>query len=78
MLAGTSFAHLGHAYEMLSAEEKEVMGRLASVNSNGGVVHPLVHTHPLSGRPSLFLHLAMTGAGLPPLSAQLLLLRAVC
>ena len=28
----------------------------------GGAVHPLIHTHVRSGRPSLFLHLAMTGA----------------
>ena len=35
---------------------------MASVNSNGGVVHPILHIHPISRRPTAFLHLAMTGA----------------
>ena len=66
--AGTSFAHLGNAYDLLSETERQLMRRMVSVNSNGGTVHPLVHEHPLSLRPSLFLHLAMTGAVLhvPP------------
>ena len=33
-----------------------------SVNSNSGVVHPMVHDHPISGRRSVYLHLGMTGA----------------
>ena len=33
-----------------------------SVNSNGGVLHPVVHKHPISGRKSIYLHLGMTGA----------------
>jgi taurine dioxygenase len=33
-----------------------------SVNSNGGVLHPVVHAHPINGRKSIFLHLGMTGA----------------
>ena len=33
-----------------------------SVNSNSGVLHPVVHEHPISGRKSVYLHLGMTGA----------------
>jgi hypothetical protein len=36
--------------------------RCVSVNSNGGAMHPLASPHPISGRPSLYLHLGMTGA----------------
>ena len=60
--AGTSFAHLGRAHDLLTDAEQRLMSRMISVNSNGGVIHPLVHTHPLSHRATLFLHLAMTGA----------------
>ena len=60
--AGTSFAHLGVAHDLLEPDERRLLRRMASVNSNGGTVHPLIHAHPLSERPSLFLHLAMTGA----------------
>jgi taurine dioxygenase len=63
---GTHFAHQGGAYDALD----EVVGggraalweRLSSVNSNSGVVHPLVHRHPVSGRKCVWLHLGMTGA----------------
>ena len=58
----TSFAHLGRAYSLLAPRERRLLARMVSVNSNGGAVHPLVHTHPLSSAPTLFLHLAMTGA----------------
>ena len=57
----TQFAHLGTAYDMLSAGQQQHYSRCASANSNGGVMHPLVHLHPLSGRPSLYLHTGMTG-----------------
>lgn len=59
---GTSFAHQGAAYDALPAAMKEYWGRLSSVNSASGVVHPLVHAHPISGRTSVWLHLGMTGA----------------
>lgn len=57
----TVFAHLGKAYEALTPEQQERCRRCASVNSNSGVVHPLVHAHPISKRLSLYLHLGMTG-----------------
>lgn len=58
----TAFAHTGDAYDALPAETRREWGRLASVNSNGGMVHPMVFAHPRSGRRSVFLHLGMTGA----------------
>lgn len=60
--AGTHFAHQGLAYEALPEAVQERWGRLASVNSNSGVVHPLVHAHPVSGQRCIWLHLGMTGA----------------
>jgi taurine dioxygenase len=59
---GTCFAHQGAAHDALSPERQEYWSRLASVNSNTGVVHPLVHTHPVTGRRCVWLHLGMTGA----------------
>jgi len=59
---GTLFAHLALAHDLLGEHEQRLLRSMASVNSNGGAVHPLIHTHVRSGRPSLFLHLAMTGA----------------
>lgn len=59
---GTEFAHQGAAYDALSKEIQSFWSRLSSVNSNSGVVHPLVHKHPISGRKSIWLHLGMTGA----------------
>jgi taurine dioxygenase len=59
---GTYFAHQGAAYDALPAERQAFWRRLSSVNSASGVVHPAVHTHPISGRLSLWLHLGMTGA----------------
>jgi len=41
---------------------QEQWQRLVSVNSNSGVLHPVVHAHPISGRKSVYLHLGMTGA----------------
>eukprot|EP00811_Abedinium_folium_P036446 NODE_9153_length_1443_cov_8.945289.p1 GENE.NODE_9153_length_1443_cov_8.945289~~NODE_9153_length_1443_cov_8.945289.p1 ORF type:complete len:370 (-),score=97.75 NODE_9153_length_1443_cov_8.945289:255-1364(-) len=58
----TCFAHLGQAYDALPPEVQRRWRRCASVNSNTGVVHPLVHEHPLSKRTSLYLHLGMTGS----------------
>lgn len=58
----TSFSHLGAAFDALTPEEQETWARRVSVNSNSGVVHPLVHAHPISGRKSVYLHLGMTGA----------------
>jgi len=59
---GTYFAHQGAAFDALSPERQEFWGRLSSVNSTSGVVHPAVHEHPISRRKSLWLHLGMTGA----------------
>jgi taurine dioxygenase len=59
---GTWYAHQGAAHDALPEERREFWARLASVNSNTGVVHPAVHVHPVSGRKCLWLHLGMTGA----------------
>lgn len=60
--AGTHFAHLGAAYDALTTEQQDYWSRLASVNSNSGAVHPVVHEHYLSKRKSVWLHLGLTGA----------------
>lgn len=59
---GTYFAHQGAAYDALPEDRKEYWSRLSSVNSASGVVHPVVHEHPISGRKCIWLHLGMTGA----------------
>ncbi|RBI85616.1 taurine dioxygenase [Rhodosalinus halophilus] len=59
---GTHFAHQGLAFEALPEDRQERWSRLSSVNSASGVVHPLVHTHPVSGQKCIWLHLGMTGA----------------
>lgn len=59
---GTYFAHQGAAHDALPEDRQEFWGRLSSVNSNSGVVHPAVHEHPVTGRKHLWLHLGMTGA----------------
>lgn len=59
---GTSFVHQAAAYDALREHRQAYWSRLSSVNSNSGVVHPVVHEHPLSGRKSVWLHLGMTGA----------------
>lgn len=59
---GTHFAHQGLAHAALPDEIAERWGRLFSVNSASGVVHPMVHVHPLTGQRSIWLHLGMTGA----------------
>ena len=64
----TRFAHLGVAYDRLTPAAQARLRRCASVNSNGGAVHPLAAPHPLSGRLSLYLHLGMTGAMLEALA----------
>jgi hypothetical protein len=58
----TAFAHLGKAFDALPPERKALLEKCASVNSNSGVVHPLVHSHSISGRRSLYLHTGMTGS----------------
>lgn len=59
---GTYFAHQGAAFDVLPPELQERWSRLVSVNSNSGVLHPVVHAHPISQRKSVWLHLGMTGA----------------
>ncbi|GHE21786.1 TauD/TfdA dioxygenase family protein [Halomonas urumqiensis] len=59
---GTYFAHQGAAYDALPEGRKEYWSRLSSVNSSSGVVHPVVHEHPISKRKCIWLHLGMTGA----------------
>ncbi|WP_051208325.1 TauD/TfdA dioxygenase family protein [Saccharospirillum impatiens] len=58
---GTYFAHQGAAYDALPEDRQEFWCRLSSVNSASGVVHPIVHVHPISGRRCIWLHLGMTG-----------------
>jgi len=67
---GTHFAHQGLAFEALSQDLQERWSRLSSVNSTSGVVHPLVHEHPVSGRKCIWLHLGMTGAVIEKLPDQ--------
>jgi len=67
---GTHFAHQGLAYEALPEDRKERWSRMSSVNSASGVVHPLVHEHPLTGQKCIWLHLGMTGAVLEKLPDQ--------
>jgi len=67
---GTWFAHQAGAYDALPDELKEYWSRLTSVNSNSGVAHPLVHTHPISGRKCIWLHLGMTGGMIEKLPDQ--------
>ncbi len=59
---GTCFAHQAAAFDALTSEQKAYWSRLSSVNATSGVIHPVVHTHPLSNRSSVWLHLGMTGA----------------
>lgn len=59
---GTYFAHQGAAFDALPGDVQEVWSRLSSVNATSGVVHPLVHEHPVSRRKCVWLHLGMTGA----------------
>lgn len=59
---GTAFAHQGAAHDALAPERQAYWARLSSVNSNNGVVHPMVHAHPVTGRRCVWLHLGMTGA----------------
>ncbi len=67
---GTYFAHQGAAHDALCRERQAFWRRLSSVNSASGVVHPLVHRHPLSGRMSVWLHLGMTGAVIEKLDGE--------
>lgn len=57
----TQFVHQGAAFDMLPPEKQEYWSRLVSVNATSGVLHPVVHDHPISGRRSVYLHLGMTG-----------------
>ncbi|MDO6671359.1 TauD/TfdA dioxygenase family protein [Cobetia amphilecti] len=67
---GTCFAHQGAAHDALSAERQAYWGRLASVNSSSGAVHPVVHEHPITRRKCIWLHLGMTGAVIEKLPDQ--------
>jgi taurine dioxygenase len=58
---GTHFAHQGAAFDVLPKDKQAFWERLVSVNSATGVTHPVVHTHPISGKKSVWLHLGMTG-----------------
>ena len=66
--AGTYFAHQAAAFDALEPAQQEYWGRLSSVNSTTGVIHPVVHQHPITKRPSVWLHLGMTGAVIEKLS----------
>ena len=67
---GTLFAHQARAFEALGSEKKEYWSRLSSVNASTGVVHPLVHQHPLLGRNAVWLHLGMTGAVIEKIAGE--------
>ena len=59
---GTELAdHVG-AFAACPPALQEAWSRLAIVNAYSGVVHPLVATHPLSGRRAISVHLGMVGA----------------
>ena len=60
--AGTYFAHQAAAFDALEPAQQEYWSRLSSVNATTGVIHPVVHTHPISKRQCVWLHLGMTGA----------------
>jgi len=66
----TLFAHQGGAFDALPAEKQAFWSRLVSVNATSGVLHPVVHNHPISGRRSVYLHLGMTGGVLEKLEGQ--------
>ena len=53
---------LGHTFTPTFDEEKDEWSRYYTVNSNSGVCHPMVYTHPLSKRKHVALHLGWTGA----------------
>jgi len=59
---GTAFADLAGAFAALPRRQQEDWSRLATVNAFSGAVHPLVITHPVTRRRSLFVHLGMVGA----------------
>jgi len=57
----TMFAHQGAAYDALPPAKQQRWSNMVSVNATSGVLHPMVHDHPISGRRSVYLHLGMTG-----------------
>ena len=59
---GTCFAHQSAAFDALEYDQQDYWSRLSSVNATSGIVHPMVHLHPLIKRKSVWLHLGMTGA----------------
>lgn len=67
---GTVFAHQGLAFHALPEHKQAYWQRLTSVNSASGVAHPVVHTHPVSGMKSVWLHLGMTGAVIEKLADE--------
>lgn len=70
----TEFVHQGAAYDALEEETKSYWARLISVNATSGVLHPMVHEHPISKRRSVYLHLGMTGGILEQTASGLRLL----
>jgi len=67
---GTHFSHQGLAFEALPEDRRKRWSLLSSVNSASGVVHPLVHQHPVSRQKCIWLHLGMTGAVIEKLPDQ--------
>ena len=59
---GTELADLVAAFAACPPALQEAWSRLAIVNAYSGAVHPLVATHPLSGRRAISIHLGMVGA----------------
>ena len=70
----TEFVHQGAAYDALDEETKAFWSTLISVNASSGVLHPMVHEHPISKRRSVYLHLGMTGGILQQTASGLRLL----
>jgi len=78
---GTHFALTSKAYDLLTEEEKIRWENLVFITNRRGVVHPLVFTHPMTGRKHLFLYLIVLGAILDTSNMRLLTkeeLTAVC
>jgi len=58
----TEFADLHSAYMALPEDTQAQWRKYTSVNSNSGVLHPMVYEHPISKQTVIYLHLGMTGA----------------
>eukprot|EP00971_Amphidinium_carterae_P068986 1365714-Amphidinium_carterae.1 len=60
----TELVDLARALASVPTEIQRRWRTIVTVNAYSGSVHPLVHSHPLSARPVIFVHLGQTGAAL--------------